>query len=109
MLCWCRVRFPSNLKRAMYDFWFGLKRTSTESLQEHKNAFCAFGLGSPERVVVLPMSFMDPHIDGFFSSPDKEGGILHWHVRFVNTDTGVAMLVNRDKKQLDVTKYLLKE
>ena len=24
-------------------------------------------------------------------------------------DTGVAMLVDRDRKQLDVTKYLLKE
>jgi len=91
------------------DFWFGLKRTSRESLQEHTNAFCAFGLGSPDRVVVLPMSFLAPHVDGFFTSPDKEGGILHWHVRFVNTDTGVAMLVDRDRKQVDVTKYLLVE
>ncbi|WP_145299535.1 hypothetical protein [Planctopirus ephydatiae] len=91
------------------DFWFGLKRTSRETLQKHKNAFCAFGLGSPDRVVVLPMSFLAPHVDSFFTSPDKEGGILHWHVRFVNTNTGVAMLVDRDRKQLDVTKYLLKE
>ena len=55
------------------------------------------------------MSFLAPHVDSFFTSPDKEGGILHWHVRFVNTDAGVAMLVDRDRKQLDVTKYLLKE
>lgn len=90
------------------DFWFGMKRTSRESLQEHKNSFCAFGLGSPERVIVLPMSFLDPHVDGFFSSPDKAGGIQHWHVRFVDTEKGVALLVDRDKTELDVTKYLLK-
>lgn len=91
------------------DFWFGLKRTSRESLQEHPKAFCAFGLGSPDRVIVLPMSFLAPHVDAFFTSPDKEGGIMHWHVRFVNTDTGVAMLVERDRKQVDVTPYLLKD
>jgi hypothetical protein len=91
------------------DFWFGLKRTSRKSLQEHKNAFCAFGLGSPDRVVVLPMSLLDPHVEGFHSSPDKAGGIQHWHIRFLNTDTGVSMLVDRDKKSLDVTNYLLNE
>ena len=52
------------------------------------------------------MSFLEPHLDGFFSSPDEEGGIRHWHIRFVNTDIGVAMLVDRDKKQLEVTNYL---
>ena len=34
---------------------------------------------------------------------------MHWHVRFANTDTGVALLVDRDTEQLDVTEYLLKE
>ena len=91
------------------DFWFGLKRNSRESLKEHKNAFCAFGLGSPERVVILPMSFLDPNVDALFSSPDKAGGIQHWHVRFVNTDIGVAMLIDRDRRQLDVSMYLLKD
>jgi hypothetical protein len=91
------------------DFWFGLKRTSRNLLQMHKNAFCAFGLGSPDSVVVLPMSFLDPHIDGFFSSPAKAGGIQHWHIRCLNTDIGVAMLIDRDKKTLDVTTYLLNE
>ena len=107
LLVSCQV--SKHFDKGNADFWFGLKRTSRESLQEHKNAFCAFGLGTPDRVVVLPMSFFAPHVDSFFTSPDKEGGILHWHVRFVNTDTGVAMLVDRDRKQLDVTKYLLKE
>jgi hypothetical protein len=91
------------------NFWFGLKRTSRKSLQEHKNAFCAFGLGSPDKVVVLPMSFLDPRVEGFHSSPDKAGGIKHWHIRFRNTNTGVSMLTDRDKKLLDVTNYLLNE
>jgi hypothetical protein len=91
------------------DFWFGLKKTTRESLQEHPNSFCAFGLGTPEHVVVIPFAVLAPYLDGFFTSPNKEGGILHWHVRFVNTDNGVALLVDRDRQQVDVTKYLLKE
>lgn len=90
------------------DFWFGLKRTTYETLQEHKNSYCAFGLGSPERVVLIPFSVLAQHLDGFFTSPDSEGGVLHWHVRFANTNKGVALLMQRDKSELDVTEYLLK-
>lgn len=106
LLLSCQV--SKQFKKGNADFWFGLKRTTRESLQEHKNSFCAFGLGSPERVVLIPFSVLAPHLDGFFTSPDKEGGILHWHLRFANTDKGVALLVQRDKTELDVTEYLLK-
>jgi len=90
------------------QFWFGLKRTIWESLKEHNNAYCAFGLGSPERVVLLPIALLAKHLDDFFTSPDSEGEVLHWHVRFVNTDPGVALLLQRDKSELNVTEYLLK-
>jgi len=89
-------------------FWFGLKRTTWESLKEHNNAYCAFGLGSPERVVLVPFAVLARHLDDFFTSPDSEGNVLHWHVRFANTDHGVALLLQRDKSELDVTEYLLK-
>jgi hypothetical protein len=89
------------------DYWFGLKRTTRESLQKHKNPFLAFGLGSPKRVVFLPHVFLDQYLPGFFTSPDSKGEILHWHVRFKNTGSGVALLVNRDRNPVDVTEYLL--
>lgn len=94
--------------KGVADFWFGLKRTTRESLQEHGHSFCAFGLGSPDKVVVLPFSELARYLDSLFTSPDKSGGILHWHVRFVNTDSGVALLVDRDRRPVDVTHYLLK-
>lgn len=90
-------------------FWFGLKRTTREALAAHRNSYCAFGLGSPELVVLLPYSFLAPFLDTLFTSPEKGGGIRHWHVRFAKTVAGVALLVDRDKRQVDVTKYLLKD
>jgi hypothetical protein len=89
------------------DFWFGLKRTTRESLESHQNSFCAFGLGSPDRVVVIPFSVLAPQLEGLWTSPAKDGGVLHWHIRFANSNRGVVLLADRDKRQIDVTKYLL--
>jgi hypothetical protein len=107
LLVSCQV--SKQFKKGNVDFWFGLKRTTRESLQAHTNSFCAFGLGTPERVVLVPFAVLAPHLDGFFTSPDKNGGVLHWHVRFKTTDSGVALLLDRDKQQMNVTKHLLKE
>jgi hypothetical protein len=90
-------------------FWFGLKKTTREALQNHTGSFCSFGLGTPDRVVLIPFAVLAPYLEGCFTSPNKEGGILHWHVRFAETSTGVDMLIDRDKNRLDVTEYLLKE
>jgi hypothetical protein len=78
-------------------------------LEAHSNAFCAFGLGSPDRVLLLPFSLLAQHLEGMFTSPDKGGDILHWHVRFAKVGDGMALLVERDRKRLDVTEYLLKK
>jgi hypothetical protein len=88
-------------------YWFGLKRATREVLDEHSNAFCAFGLGSSEQIVLIPYKLLAEHLDGMFTSPDDEGGIRHWHVRFQNISQGIALLVDRDRQPLDVSKYLL--
>jgi hypothetical protein len=41
------------------------------------------------------------------NQPDNEGGIQHCHLRFVNIENGVAMLTDRDKRKLVLTRYLL--
>lgn len=89
------------------DYWFGLKQSARDTLKDHTNAYCAFGLGSPEKVVVLPMSILNKLIDGFFTSTKKDGSVIHWHIKFINTETGVSLMTDRDRKPLDVSKYIL--
>jgi hypothetical protein len=96
-------------QRGVADYWFGLKRTTKEALAAHDNAFCAFGLGSHEKVIVLPFGVLAPYLDSFFTSPDKGGGILHWHVRFAQEDQGICLMVNRDQDRVSVTEHQLKE
>ena len=101
----CQV--SKEYQRGNADFWFGLKRTTKESLEAHTDPMCVFGLGSPDLVVVLPFSFLAPHLDGFFTSPDNDGWILHWHVRFVRADDRIQLMINRDQERIDVTEYLI--
>jgi hypothetical protein len=88
-------------------YWFGLKRTTEEPLANHKNAFCAFGLGSPEKVVLLPFPLLKSHLGGFFTSPEPDGQILHWHVRFRVAQGRTELLINRDSEAIDVSTYVL--
>jgi hypothetical protein len=103
----CQV--SKKYERGAADYWFGLKRTTKEALAAHDHAFCAFGLGSHDNVVVLPFHVLAPHLDGFFTSPDKDGGILHWHVRFAQEEQGICLMVNRDQELVLVSEHQLKE
>jgi len=87
------------------NYWFGLKQTTQRPLKEHENSYCAFGLGSQDNILVIPYDFIAKYLDGFFTSPKPDGSVLHWHIRFVDSPTGVNMLVDRDRVPIDVTRY----
>jgi hypothetical protein len=101
----CQV--SKEYRRAAVHYWFGLKRTTKETLEAHENAYCAFGLSSPEKVVLLKFADLAPHLDGLFTSPAKDGGILHWHIRFSEDQEGIFLLLNRDQDRFPVTEHLL--
>src|SRR5690606_13653837 len=89
------------------DYWFGLKRTTKEPLESHPNSYVAFGMGSASRVVLLPFKILQPYLRALFTSPDKHNDVLHWHVRFKDTDSGIDLLTNKDRDYVDITPYLL--
>lgn len=103
----CQVASRRDDGRGDSLFWFGLKRKTDELLAATPGALCAFGLGSPDLVVLLPHSVIQGHLPGFFTSPDRDGGVLHYHVRFLQTGTKVELLTNRDRDPIDVTDRLL--
>jgi hypothetical protein len=103
----CQVsrRYDAPLQQDL--FWYGLKRTTRDKLSAFPKAWCAFGLGSPEMVVVLPYELLSKHLDSMFSSPDTSGGILHWHVRLRRNGGHIDLLTERDSVGVDVTRFEL--
>jgi hypothetical protein len=104
----CQVsrQYPAPQGRELY--WYGLKRTTREKLCAFPKAFCAFGLGTPDLVLILPYEFLEPHLDGMFTSPDASGDILHWHVRLHCNDGLVTLLTQHDSIGIDVSQFRLK-
>jgi hypothetical protein len=107
MLVSCQV--SKEFQKGPAHYWFGLKRTTMQSLEAHPNSYCAFGLGTAQRVVVLPFSLLAPHLDGCWTSPEPDGQVRHWHLRFEKTNGKISLCTNRDQDRLDLTKYLLRD
>ncbi|GMU81685.1 MAG: hypothetical protein AMXMBFR47_15560 [Planctomycetota bacterium] len=104
----CQVASSREIASADALFWFGLKRKTAETLNEHVGAMSAFGLGSDKHVIVVPYELIAKKLPGFFTSPDEDGSVLHWHVRFVREGEKFYLLTNRDRERVDVTKYYLR-
>ncbi len=103
----CQVSSSRQGKRGEFLFWFGLKKNTAAILEQAEQALCAFGLGSPDRVVVLPFSLIRENLGTFFTSPNPDGTLLHYHVRFILAAERVYLLVDRDSQRIDVTDKLL--
>lgn len=103
----CQVSRRYDAPQGANLYWYGLKRTTQEKLSAYPKAWCAFGLGSPEHIVVLPYALLKNHLDGMFTSPDASGGILHWHVRLRSKGEAIELLTERDSVGVDVTQYKL--
>lgn len=88
-------------------YWYGLKRTTRDKLSAAPKAWCAFGMGTPEQVVVLPFELLSSYLAGMFTSPDAGGGVLHWHVRIRRQGGRIDLLTDRDSVGVDVTRYEL--
>jgi hypothetical protein len=101
----CQV--SKKFDRTDVDYWFGLKRSTKEALDDHPNGYCAFGLGSPDKVLLVPFSVVAENIDNLHMSPDQEGKIRHWHIRFREQDGRMELLFVSDQGTLDVSDYFL--
>lgn len=94
--------------RQAMNYWFGLKRSTRDRLAAHKNSYCVFGLGTPDKVVVIPFGVVQSYLSTLFTSPDEAGGVLHWHIRFRENHRGIQFLADRDQTEIDAERYRLK-
>jgi len=102
----CQVSKRYNRKSR--PFWFGLKRAAKERLENAKKAFCAFGLGTPNIVALLPYEVIRTHLGQLRTSPDGSGGIRHWHVEFREDQGRILLIVPGDRDDIDVSGCLVK-
>lgn len=103
----CQVSSKREHAHAESLFWFGLKSKTAELLDSAPTAYCAFGLGSPDLVALVPYSLIREYLPGYFTSPNPDGTVMHYHVRFLQKGSKVFLLTNRDRERLDISSKLL--
>jgi len=101
----CQV--SKEFDRDDFHYWFGLKRTTKAALEKHPKSYCAFGLGSPQRVLLVPYSKLSGLLDCMYTSPEANGQVRHWHVRFRRDGAKIEMLLTPHNEDVDVTGFLL--
>ncbi len=89
------------------EYWFGLKRTTKSTLESHPSSFCAFGLGSPDNVVVLPFRVITNSLPHLNTSTDTNGNIIHWHICFRESFGHMELLLSPKTDNIDVTDFVL--
>jgi len=88
-------------------YWFGLKAGTEQRLASHGGAMCAFGLGSPAEVVLLPFEIIRQNIGAFLVTQRPDGEVGHWHIKFRKSGDRIDLLTEGGSAGTDVRQYLL--
>ena len=100
----CQV--SKDYDRKAFRFWFGLIRATKEALENHPKGYCAFGLGSADRILLFPFDRMAVHLDKLNTSIDGDE-IRHWHVCFREDENKVVLVLPPGEKAVDVSDLLI--
>lgn len=89
-------------------YWFAFHDHHRDILQSAKQAYAAFGCGSPQKVVLIPLKDFSAWLDGM-NQTVLEGGRFYWHVQIFDEDGKLTLHRKKGEEWPDLTKYLLKE
>lgn len=90
-----------------FQYWFGIIRTTKERLQAHPASYFAFGLGSAQKVLVIPFAELAIHLPALNSSDDENGLVRHWHVCFREVADEIELIMPPNHANVDFTEFLL--
>ncbi len=88
-------------------FWFAYRRNPLEKLKKCDEQYVVYGCKDENTMVLLPVSFIEEHIDRLNVSRDEDGSITHWHiVLFKDVDGTMTWMMSRpDIEEIDIEKY----
>lgn len=87
-------------------YWFAFHPHQKERLDRSTEPYVAFGCGSPQKLVLMPLNKFAPLLGGM-NQTHLEGGRSYWHVQIY--DEGGRLILQRKKGEgrPDITEYLI--
>jgi hypothetical protein len=88
------------------SYWFAVRHSHVEFLEQHATAYVALGCGSPDQTVLLPWRTLQPLLDEMKST--ERGGRRYWHVKIYGTPPHLTLGLPSLGERRDVSQFLLR-
>ena len=100
----CAVSRPHG-SQGTPSYWYAFHPHQNESLKEGKDNFVAFGCGSEENILLIPLADFGSWLEGMNKTekPDR----FYWHVKIANEDGKYVLHRKKGYERVDLTPYLL--
>lgn len=87
-------------------YWFAFHPHQREKLERSSKSYVAFGCGSPQKLVLMPLDKFAPFLGGM-NQTHREDGRYYWHVQI--DDEGGRLILRQKKGENwpDITEYLI--
>jgi hypothetical protein len=86
-------------------YWFAFHPHQKETLQEVPVGYAAFGCGSAERIVLIPIADLSLLLEGL--NQTIKPGRTYWHVTLATTEGRLMLLRKKGLSRIDLSKYVL--
>ena len=87
------------------SFWFGFHPSQQERLEKSPHAFVAFGCGSSEHILLIPLSQVVAWLPLMNVTDSK--GRFYWHVVIYQKDGSYFLRSKQDFDDVDLGKFVL--
>jgi hypothetical protein len=87
------------------SYWFGFHPSQQAKLEKSVNAFVAFGCGSSDQILLIPLAEFVAWLPLMNTTNSK--GRYYWHVVFVADQGRILLRAKQELQNVDVTDFLL--
>jgi hypothetical protein len=86
-------------------YWFAFRPHQKQQLEEADSGYAAFGCGSANRIVLLPITVFAEWLDGM--NQTVKGDRSYWHVQMNESDGHLGLLRKKGQPRVDLAPYTL--
>lgn len=102
----CIVSKTYFTNKAHLRYWYAFHPSQVDFLEGTELSFVALGCGSENNIVLIPYSIFASYLSGFRKTEQEKR--TYWHVEIFQKDQKFYMFLSKEKKQIEITNYLVK-
>jgi hypothetical protein len=94
-------------RRGHRSYWFAFHPHQKEFIGQAEQGFAAFGCGSEENVILVPLDDLTQWLDDLWTT-ERDNGRTYWHIRIHFEERRWQLDRKKGKGRLDISQYYLR-